>query len=245
MHLLLNLLVIHLDSLSLLPNQIYSLSSALTRLRSTIPASLQRKLKAAVERGVYVPVDPSSPIGFQIPNTSLKRLISDDWLDDEVLNTYLARLAQHYDKQTIPSVIFTPNSSSVQKKQKLYTDVIIAINPGKSHWLLLHLICNEGTQRIDIHDSIGQTLETYRKMPEVRKVIKYMHYYGHNENEWTLRIIDSEKQIDGISCGVFTMYNAKSVCTGERVPALNHDIFGYRYRLLLEILSGQILPMVM
>lgn len=81
-------------------------------------------------------------------------------------------------------------------------------------------------------------------MSEIKKVMRYMEYYGKKKEEWTIRIVATESQIDGVSCGVFTMYNAKSVCTGEKVPVLNKDIFGYRYRLLLELLTGRILPMM-
>lgn len=41
-----------------------------------------------------------------------------------------------------------------------------------------------------------------------------MEYYGKNKQDWITRIVPTENQIDGVSCGVFAMYNAKSVCTG-------------------------------
>jgi len=179
----------------------------------------------------------------EITNASLVRLIDGEWLKDDLINAYIGHLAKKYNKQHIVSLILAPTSTSAQKAHKQYTDVLVPINPGQTHWMLVRLVCTETEQRMEFYDSLDCTLSHYKSLSEVRKLEKYMEFYGKARDQWVYRVETSKKQMDGSSCGLFTLFNAKSICTGEQVPHLNRDLLGYRNKILLEVLSKDILPM--
>jgi len=97
---------------------------------------------------------------------------------------------------------------------------------------------------MEIYDSLARKAEYYQKHADIDRVKKYMVHYGKAKACWKIRLMESEQQKDGTSCGIFTIMNAKAIAYETAVPpSISASIVGFRMKIATELLCGRILPM--
>jgi Ulp1 family protease len=212
-------------------NQVYVV---MTQLRQTIPESLLEKLRHYV-------LDRNACIPAGVCNDSLRTLLDSSWLTCDVMNYYLGLLKGRFGGQTFRSNLFD-KGERIQKKVLQLDDVLIPLNIGGQHWILLRIRIRDET--IEVYDSIVQAQSYYENKKEIRRVKQYLVHHGKAKECWKIIIKTSEQQNDGCSCGVFVLLNAKALRMNIEPPKLKGNIMGYRSKLLCEIMSGQILEFI-
>lgn len=173
--------------------------------------------------------------------TLLPRLFNGDpraWLNDEIVNDYLAILTNHKKNETgfvkskggpAPHVHAFSSFWYTQIKAKKesvkrwafraqlqgaqYLDAKLVLYPicDRGHWRLLAVKPQERT--IQYFDSLGLDGETY-----IETLMEYleMELEDHfTADEWTVIEGRSTQQVNGSDCGVFTLLNALALLRGE------------------------------
>jgi Ulp1 family protease len=207
---------------------------ALRKLSETVPISTIKTLENMIAQGACIP--------SIISNENLKRLTETAWLSDDIMNHYLRLLSERCGGQVFESLLFADRKDRTQQKKMLQlTDVLVALNDGENHWILVRVDCEK--EILEVQDSIQKSTKHYNKAPGIKRLRKYLSYYGKNAEAWTLKVLPSEQQLDGDSCGIFTLMNAKALRFGVATPPLNGNVMGFRAKILLELMLGKILEM--
>ncbi len=150
------------------------------------------------------------------------------WLTDEVINAYTTLLSWQSDKLRIVSTHFwtalTGNGSHYNydkvklwgKEQiplKSYRHLLIPVNVNGNHWALLAVQLSK--KRVRYFDSMRFNRDKAMSMMEMAK--QYIEdecrlkqiKLPRPDKKWRLRAVDTAKQKDGSSCGVFCLHFAR------------------------------------
>jgi Ulp1 family protease len=207
---------------------------ALRNLRLTVPISTTQILERMIAEGACIP--------DLISNEGLKRLTNTSWLTDSIMHRYLILLTERFGGQAFDPLMFGDRDTRVrQRKHHELSSILVPINNGGNHWFLVRVDYEK--EIFEIQDSSQKTFKHYTKASGIKRLRRYLTYYGKRADCWTIKLLPSEQQIDFFSCGVFTLMNAKAFKFGVPTPPLNEHLMGFRSKILLELMLGRILDM--
>lgn len=236
-------------------------SSVVLRLTKKLTLNETKKyLKETREGSVEL---GNQKLGPQFHRKSIWSLRRKTWLNDEVINLFLAGLMKRYAdlSQTTPSVYYYQTNffqkylteegkldfwsvSGYDKKVDIFglDRLIVPVNHGGVHWFLLVAYMQQ--RRIRVYDSLASPRKIY-----LRAFLKYLRYAHVNRKEkamcdwkdWQLEETDirsTPQQRNTYDCGLFTCMAAE--CAFRDAPLLYQqrqmDVF--RSRMALTILEN-------
>ncbi|KAL6710199.1 hypothetical protein ACN47E_009145 [Coniothyrium glycines] len=186
------------------------------------------------------------------------------WLNDEIVNEYLAILIASKKKEagfehrkggpapqvhafssfwytnvsrTVASVRRWAARFQLQGDQYLEADLLLYPICDRGHWRLLAVKPKE--RSIEYFDSLGFDGDQYVK--KLKEYLKAELKDSYKEDDWSVvQLQRSSRQINGSDCGVFTLLNALALLRGEeatRVVACD-GMADARERIAITIMAG-------
>lgn len=118
--------------------------------------------------------------------------------------------------------------------------IFLPVNVHENHWVLL--VANVPQRSVTILDSMNGENHTL-----IQRWMKYMHIRDKHVNDlqcsWTVGQLQSQRQTDGSSCGVFVLMNAMALACGSSLEALNKDCaMNMRLYVLNQLLEASRVP---
>ncbi|XP_072172002.1 sentrin-specific protease 2-like [Diadema setosum] len=168
----------------------------------------------------------------KLSENSMKLLLNNDWLNDEIINAYLELLFNNalgicllnsftifpYNRSIEELAVHAIRSRGVCRKISNKDCIVMPINDSQGkHWLLL--VVHTSDRHIEVLDSLGKSLSTYTDL--FKKVTLFLSAHlavidpsrSIDSFSWTISSPslrdDFPKQVDGINCGVFVAIFAK------------------------------------
>lgn len=217
----------------------------------TIPASVRPGIMEHLNVNLRVVSRPEnntaliSHNSYTIRRSGFARLAEGAWLCDESINYFCKNIIQptHDKVHFYTSYFFSKllqhgqgyNFDEVRRWHRRITDgifnldsLLIPINRGNDHWLLLHIQPNEKT--IHLYDSLGSNPlnDTY-----IPTMLRYLHEVALTlgdtsasldewQSDWHTedRSAQSPRQTNGYDCGIFTLTSAAFLANkGHLSPA--------------------------
>ena len=172
----------------------------------------------------------------KIPKQSLDTLKGKGWLDDEVINNYLALLVKKNSKFGYANSFFYISLSqhngfrdvSTYKiaqdiKNKRFTHLLIPIHLT-NHWILVEIVFS-GEKEIRVYDSYN------KEHPIVAaKILEFLHYLGLKA--FKIKFVKCPQQSNGYDCGVFILAFAECLINGKPISSIKQDnMSNYRNRI--------------
>jgi len=176
----------------------------------------------------------------------------DGWLTDEVMNgmfqimsTYQADSSDlffntFYLQRGTPSWFSSQSGRTVMSSQRILTPVHLNGN----HWALAVLVIDSGKGNAMWFDSGTTVSWKLILLTLCDKVEQARVERGFPVVTWTFEFMQSKKQKDGLSCGVFTIMHAISLILGKDFAVLQNDIPFIRRRLCVCILESSLEPII-
>uniref|UniRef100_A0A8W8HZD9 Ubiquitin-like protease family profile domain-containing protein n=1 Tax=Magallana gigas TaxID=29159 RepID=A0A8W8HZD9_MAGGI len=180
-------------------------------------------------------------------------LKNQNWLNDKVINAYLALLMWNQNKEDSNHIFVMPSYLAVlwelgrfdtwlYQKVRLsaFRWIFLPVNVHENHWVLL--VANVPQRSVTILDSMNGENHTL-----IQRWMKYMHIRDKHVNDlqcsWTVGQLQSQRQTDGSSCGVFVLMNAMALACGSSLEALNKDCaMNMRLYVLNQLLEASRVP---
>lgn len=192
----------------------------------------------------------------QVRARDLDTLVGSSWLNDEIINYYMALIVQRSEKENYPKAyafstfFYTKLKSGGHKNVKRWTRKIdifaydfnlIPLHLGY-HWALA--VVDHQQKSVAYYDSMGGNeflcLDILRDYLIEEKKDKKQDVL--DPNEWTFEIVkDIPPQMNGCDCGMFTIKYAEYITRGVKITFTQADIPFFRRRVMYEILTNQLL----
>ena len=200
-----------------------------------------------------------------LTQVSLKRLLNDEWLNDEIVNSYLTMLFKEnpsiglldsytltqYKRSRDEMIVFAIRSRDTCQKIYSKNAIVIPVHDTKrKHWLLLIVYPKE--RSIHIFDSLGKPhITDYAELVDHASLFLSAHFAAIDPScsldnfLWKVSspskvLQEFPRQHDGISCGVFTSIYAKCFLLKCRVnfPCTEHFLKTFRMYMSYELITG-------
>ena len=210
-------------------------------------------------------IDKNLEIQPNLTVNSWRTLENNNWLNDEVINTYLIlmkkQLYHNYDLVVVPSLVYgfltgsVDKSSSVQRwimknepKILKSLEIYVPIHSNYNHWCLV--VINFEKQEIILFDSLNHSSSTTTTTTIFSNVQKLLMLSATTVIEQqqikSLKLIsrvDIPQQLNTNDCGVFTLEYARRMMTGHSItfPNNNNYILKIRKRIMVELIIGKLI----
>lgn len=179
---------------------------------------------------------PKTNPAIQISSESLKRVVLEQELNDEAINTRIAILRSQLPTETNYRLLNSffvgqlekGNAERVLKRFAVTPTnrLMIPINHRGNHWMMV--VVEAG--RIDAYDSMK-----FSGVPPILASF-FTKYYG---KECQLVVCDFPKQDNLIDCGMFMLCGMEDLLNGRQCTFSQKDIYAKRLALARDILSGR------
>ena len=200
----------------------------------------------------------------EVRSSSIRKLLSDEWIDSAVINCYLYMIASEFPQ--VLSIDSQFNDSLRNRTFQLidrqfrgetnifdYSVWIIPINCNNLHWFLIAVDCNLITEKkihISIFDSMGGE-KMWNKVLEEEKIKgfiqwKYNKTFLTNESVLSFTIVDcydiipQQSANNGVDCGIFTTMYAKYTAAREKFTFSQDDMQRFRKMISEELMKGEL-----
>ncbi|BFZ62507.1 hypothetical protein YB2330_003605 [Saitoella coloradoensis] len=224
-----------------------------TPLTSDILEKVNELLRDAGDRPNHVFAEKNN---IPIKGRDLQTLLPRNWLNDEIINFYIALLNERSRSLGIKVHIFNTffltsfekkGYASVRrwaKKAKVKIDdmdlVVVPVNVANTHWWLATI--NLAHKRLECWDSISTNPGHYFSL--IRSYLQ-SECPGLDTSTWT-EYADEQRpmQSNGSDCGVFTCLFAEVLSRGARFDfgGRGREMEGVRRRMVAEIMGWVELP---
>lgn len=169
-----------------------------------------------------------------------------EWLNDDIINTYLAQL---YSVAVLKNPkIKILNSLWIQKTNiapnfrfSPDTKYLWPINSGNNHWTLLVIEwAKKKYLRLYHYDSLSFDIFKLDGLP---KALEFLKQHGVDDylSVRSIKSYSAPQQTNGIDCGLFTLYMAEQILFNKPI---NHryvlKTFKFRARVAWDLLTGKI-----
>ena len=165
----------------------------------------------------------------KIPKQSLDTLKGKNWLDDEVINNYLALLVKKNSKFGYANSFFYTALSQhngfadvaqykIAKdiKNSKFDDLLIPIHLT-NHWILIHVHLVGKEKKIKVYDSFNV------EHPIVaNKILEFLKYLGLKA--FKISFAKCPQQNNGYDCGVFILAFAECLVNGKPISSIKQAI---------------------
>lgn len=197
---------------------------------------------------------------FNIPigPKEFKKLVSPQWLNDEIINAYLLMIQKRSEdtSRKLPSIhafnthfyttLCERGYEGVQRwtrKTDLFSKdlVLVPIHLGM-HWVLSMIDFRRKQVRYldSLHGRNERALNTLRQYLEKEHLDKKKAPF--NSTGWTFKCeMDCPAQQNGFDCGVFTCINAEYISRDEDLTFGQKDMLYFRDKIAYELLSESLL----
>ncbi|XP_052677290.1 sentrin-specific protease 1-like isoform X2 [Crassostrea angulata] len=223
--------------------------------QDTDPFSMIQTILSSATKGVpkIKPGTRYHVCGEVLDKGDFNTLKNQNWLNDKVINAYLALLMWNQNKEDSNHIFVMPSYLAVlwelgrfdtwlYQKVRLsaFRWIFLPVNVHENHWVLL--VANVPQRSVTILDSMNGENHTL-----IQRWMKYMHIRDKHVNDlqcsWTVGQLQSQRQTDGSSCGVFVLMNAMALACGSSLEALNKDCaMNMRLYVLNQLLEASRVP---
>ncbi|XP_075616843.1 sentrin-specific protease 2 isoform X2 [Balearica regulorum gibbericeps] len=226
-------------------------------VKQAIVGAMEREVTAAFGEGEPDEI-MSSAFKLKVTREDIQTLMNLCWLNDEVINFYMALLVERNKKEGYPAVyafstFFYPKLvSGGYKAVRRWTrgvdlfkqDLILVPIHLRVHWALVVIDVTKKT--IKYFDSMGQ---------KGNKICEILFQYLQEESrekrnleltflEWTLRSMEPHEipqQLNGSDCGVFMCKYADCISRDKPITFTQNHMPYFRRKMVWEIIHQQLL----
>lgn len=227
----------------------------------TLPQDLLKKVEKALR-------DPNFK-NSSLNHRSFSKLKDGEWLNDEVINSYIGLLRSRGKSSSggtatliFNTFIYTKLKGDVRSQtysfanykriweRRLNVDIarmdqlLFPINKLNTHWLLCRVVTDRKSPLIEVYDSLPGKRGQAEKIAKVLSVLLNDVFAGHGVGKtWEWKEAECPVQKNWYDCGVCLCTNMEFLSRGQQPQYEGKDTGYFRKKIAIELYKEEIIPL--